>query len=87
MYLIGSIFFIPATDMIVAGETFFIYGSLVIFLSQTWKVIRTARFDYKNKDDTSFKLSNLKEDALGFWVDFFAGTGGFFYMIGTIFFK
>ena len=42
MYLLGSIFFIPATNLLSTGENFFIIGSIVIFLSQTWKCIRTS---------------------------------------------
>jgi hypothetical protein len=69
------------------GELFIILGSLVIFISQIWKILRTARFNSKNKSDTSFKFSNLREDALGFWVDFSSALGGFFFMIGTIYFQ
>ena len=87
MYLIGSIFFIPSTNMLLAGEQFFIWGSFVIVVAQTWKLYRTAATDYKNNNSTELKWENCKEDLLGFFVDLFAGLGGFCYMIGTVFFK
>lgn len=81
MYLLGSIFFIPATNNLELGEGFFTVGSAVIALSQAWKCYRTC----VTPPDRP-KLDNIREDTAGFLVDLFAGLGGLFYMIGTIVF-
>lgn len=86
LYLVGSILFIPSLNCIVYGTIVFIPGSLVIFLSQSWKLYRSACWRDFNPDDKSFDVSNWKQDASGFLVDLNAGLGGFFYMIGSILF-
>jgi hypothetical protein len=87
LYLIGSIFFIPATQMLAWGEWIFIIGSAVIFLSQSWKCYRTLCIDDFDDSDHSFKLSNLWNDFPGFNVDLHAGIGGLMYLLGTWFFR
>ncbi len=85
IYLIGSIFFIPSLDMLVPGEYSFIYGSIVIFLSQSWKCWRTMFCGEDN--EIKFIKSNIMEDFSGFNIDVHAGLGGFCYAIGTYLFK
>lgn len=80
MYLIGSIFFIPSLDMLPQGEFFFIYGSLIIFFSQLWKILRPHIIN-------GFKIENVTEDFSGFLVDLCAGLGGFCYFYGTVIFR
>lgn len=82
LYLLGSIFFIPATNNLTLGELLFIYGSIVIFLSQLWKCLRTS-FYCEDLSNCKFNLDNIKEDLPGFLVDVFAGLGGLSYAIGT----
>lgn len=87
LYLAGSILFIPAFEKeIVLGEWFFIVGSSFIYLSQAWKVFRAACTNPHNVQDRRFRLSNLLNDVPALGVDGFAGLGGVFYCIGTIFF-
>jgi len=85
LYLLGSICFIPSTNLLTQGELLFIVGSAVIFFSQLWKCLRSLG----NEDD--FRLScNFKEvceDLAGFLVDIFAGLGGANYFIGSYYFQ
>jgi hypothetical protein len=86
LYLLGSIFFIPATNLLYQGEILFIVGSLVIFFSQLWKCVRTAVTNEGNNEKNSM-LNNIKADFSGFNIDLWAGMGGLFYAIGTYVFK
>lgn len=86
LYLIGSILFIPCTNAIVMGTYVFIYGSLAIFLSQTWKVYRQGLNDGNDPSKRIFNLSNYTLDLPALGVDSFAGLGGLAYMIGSIYF-
>ena len=86
LYLLGSIFFIPATNLLYQGVILFIVGSWVIFFSQLWKCIRTAITNEGNNEKISI-WKNIKADFSGFNVDLWAGMGGFFYAIGTCVFK
>ena len=72
LYLLGSIFFIPATNMLTDGTIVFIWGSSVNFLSQAWKVYRQGlevKYDPQVDDfcRREFKFSNYSADlpALG----------------------
>ncbi|CAF2525688.1 unnamed protein product [Rotaria sp. Silwood2] len=86
-YLAGSILFIPVFDKeLIFGEWFFIIGSAFIYLSQAWKVYRSACTNIHNRHDRRFRLSNLLNDMPALGVDGFAGIGGVFYFIGTILF-
>lgn len=85
LYLLGSIFFIPSLDMLVAGEYLFIYGSLVIFFSQSWKCFRTMFVGDDN--EWKWRKDNVLGDISGFNVDIHAGLGGLSYAIGTYLFK
>lgn len=71
LYLVGSIFFIPSTNAMTLGTQIFIIGSAVIATSQTWKLCRYP--DYTS-------------DLPAVHVDSGAGIGGFFYLIGSVFF-
>ena len=82
LYLLGSIFFIPATNLLYQGEILFIVGSLIIFFSQLWKCVRTAVINEENSESNSI-WNNIKADFSGFNVDLWAGMGGLFYAIGT----
>ncbi len=42
LYLIGSILFIPSFQAMETGTWIFIYGSAVIFMSQSWKLYRAG---------------------------------------------
>jgi hypothetical protein len=86
LYLIGSILFIPSLDQIILGTEIFIPGSLVIFLSQSWKVYRAACTNSKYPFDKSLNWKNLLEDLSGCGVDVAAGLGGLAYMIGSYLF-
>ena len=86
LYLVGSILFIPATDEIVLGTWVFIFGSLAIFLSQTWKVYRQGCYDENNLSKREFNLKNFAADYPALGVDAFAGLGGLAYLIGSVYF-
>jgi len=86
LYLIGSILFIPATNSIVMGTYVFIFGSLVIFLSQSWKVYRAGCFNEDTPSNRNFQLTNLSHDVPAFLVDSTAGLGGLAYCVGSILF-
>ena len=83
LYLLGSIFFIPATNMLELGETLFIWGSLIIFFSQAWKCYRASYTNELDDNDKSVRCSNINADFPGFMVDLWAGLGGGFYAYGT----
>jgi len=84
LYLLGSICFIPQTNEIVLGENLFIFGSLIIFLSQLWKCLRTM---FCCGTECKFNWENVSKDYPGFFVDAFAGLGGLSYAVGTYYFK
>ena len=87
LYLAGSILFIPTFEKeLVLGEWFFIIGSTFIYLSQAWKVFRSGCTNPSDRFDHRFRFSNLFNDKPALGVDGFAGLGGVFYFIGTIFF-
>ena len=87
LYLAGSILFIPTfSKELVLGEWFFIIGSTFIYVSQAWKVYRSACTNVNDRNDRRFRLSNLLNDIPALGVDGFAGIGGVFYFFGTIFF-
>jgi hypothetical protein len=86
LYLIGSILFIPSLDSITLGTEVFIVGSIVIFLSQMWKIYRIGCTDETNADSKVFICENLMSDTPALGVDLNAGLGGFAYFIGSILF-
>lgn len=86
LYLIGSVMFIPSTGAIVDGTVVFIVGSLVIFLSQMWKVYRQGLTDPNDIALRVFKLSNYQYDLPALGVDAFAGIGGLAYAVGSAYF-
>jgi hypothetical protein len=87
LYLAGSILFIPTFQKeLVAGEWLFIIGSTFIYVSQAWKVYRSVCTNISARNDRQFRLSNLLNDLPALGIDGFAGLGGVFYFIGTIFF-
>ncbi len=87
LYLLGSIFFIPATNQLLLGIYLFIIGSTCIYLSQGWKCYRTFVTNQADPSDRTCSFKNLIPDTSGFFIDLFAGVGGFFYFIGTYYFK
>ncbi|CAF3176904.1 unnamed protein product [Rotaria socialis] len=87
LYLIGSIFFIPAlSDYVIAGDWLFIVGSAFIFSSQGWKVYRMSRTNVADRTDHRFRLANLANNISVVFADVFTGFGGVFFFIGTILF-
>lgn len=85
-YLLGSFLFIPNLNSILAGSWIFIFGSAIIFCSQTWKIYRAACYNPDNPYDHSFNTDNLHHDIPAVVVDVGAGIGGLFYLIGTVYF-
>ena len=80
LYLAGSILFIPTfEEELVAGEWLFIIGSTFIYISQAWKVYRSACINIHNRQDRQFRFSNFLNDLPALGVDGFAGIGGVFY--------
>jgi hypothetical protein len=86
LYLLGSICFIPSLDLLLDGEILFIWGSLIIVLAQTWKVLRTMFYNEQDPN-ANFNWDNVREDYSGFGVDVCAGVGAGFYAVGTYLFK
>jgi len=86
LYLIGSILFIPSLQSVVLGTEVFIVGSIIIFLSQTWKLYRAGCTDEMNINNKVFICENLMNDTPALGVDLNAGLGGFAYFIGSILF-
>ncbi len=87
LYLAGSILFIPKfKEELTVGEWLFIIGSTFIYVSQAWKVYRSACTNISDRQDHRFRLSNFLNDLPALGVDGFAGIGGLFYFIGTILF-
>ena len=86
LYFVGGFLFLPSTNGTLLGTQFFIYGSAVIFLSQSWKLYRWGCITPNSPNDTQFRLKNLSYDMPGTLVDFFAGIGGLFYLVGSIYF-
>jgi len=71
LYLVGSILFIPELGQITNGTWVFIWGSAVIFTSQSWKL---------------YRYESLFDDTPAVLIDLFAGLGGLFYLVGSVFF-
>ena len=80
LYLIGSACFLPQINQSDLGVDYFIYGSSFVFVSQSWKLLRS----FCQKDKTLKEV--WKEDPSGILVDFFAGIGGCGYFTGSFFF-
>ena len=55
------------------GTLVFVYGSSIIFLSQSWKIYRAGMTGFLN-------------DAPAFYLDLFTAFGGLSYLIGSILF-
>lgn len=86
LYLIGSIMFIPVLNDIVQGTYVFIYGSAIIFMAQSWKLLRAGKLNEDSPSSKQFQCSNLSHDLSGVLVDLFAGIGGGSYLIGSVLF-
>lgn len=86
LYLIGSILFIPAMNGEVAGTYLFIFGSVVICLSQLWKLYRAGCRDEDSPINRHFQLKNLSADIPAFIIDASEGLGGLAYLLGSILF-
>jgi hypothetical protein len=87
LYLVGSILFIPSLNSIPQGTEVFIYGSFIIFTSQSWKIYRAGCNHEGMPLHNEFSLYNaIFADFPAFGVDFGAGAGGLCYFIGSIYF-
>lgn len=80
-YLVGSILFFPHLE-ITDGTIVFIFASLIVVVSQSWKLYRAAY----NIEDQTFNLMNFSRDLPAIGIDAGAGLGGLFYAIGSIYF-
>lgn len=86
LYLLGSVFFIPSTGLLNDGTEIFIYGSALIFLSQSIKVFRQGCNNVNDARDFSFSIHNYANDLPALGVDTGAGIGGLLYLIGSVYF-
>jgi len=86
LYLIGSILFIPSLEAEVTGTYLFIFGSMVICISQSWKIYRAGCLDEERPSNRHFQLKNLSGDIPAFIVDCSEGIGGLAYLIGSVLF-
>ena len=86
LYLVGSIFFIPSTGLLSDGTEIFIYGSALIFLSQSIKVFRQGCNNVNDARDFSFRINNYTNDLPALGVDIGAGLGGLLYLVGSVYF-
>ena len=82
LYLIGSVFFIPNTHGIFQGTELFIYGSLVIFFSQMWKLFRQGLDPIEKK----INVKRYWSDLINVFVNSFLGLGAVLFFVGSIFF-
>ena len=65
LYFVGGFLFLPATNGTLLGTQFFIYGSAIIFLSQSWKLYRWGSITPDAPNDTQFRWKNLTYDMPG----------------------
>lgn len=86
LYFIGSVLLIPSFNDSVQGTEVYIYGSAVIVLSQSWKLYRSGCSNPQNPMDKRFSMNNWSADWPAFYVDTYAGLGGFAYFVGSIYF-
>ena len=80
LYLIGSACFLPLINENDLGVDYFIYGPVVICVSQVWKLIRDFFDTGKYSNET------WEKDPSGVMIDLWAGIGGFSYFAGCYFF-
>ncbi len=76
-------FFLPETNELIQGEYLCTLGSVIIFISQTWKCYRTAKTNVKDPEDLTMRWENIEPDMSGFQADLWEGIGGLGYFIGT----
>jgi len=86
LYVVGSIFEIPELNTSIEGTIIYLVGSLVIFISQSWKIYRAGCTDAIDPNEKSFQFNNIFTQRISFFVDVNAGLGGFCYFVGSIFF-
>jgi hypothetical protein len=83
LYLVGSIMYIPSTNMLTDGIYTFIIGSAVIFFSQSWKLYRQG-LALNARNVMEYSTENYSHDMPAFYIDLGAGAGGFLYCVGSI---
>lgn len=86
LYLIGSIYYIPALNALTLGTIIFIIGSAFIYVAQGWKLYRAGCNNEATPTIRSFSFKNWKHDPPGVIVDLTAGLGGVCYFIGSFLF-
>jgi hypothetical protein len=93
-YFIGCILFIPSLGNVVLGDVLFIPGSVMIMVSQVWKLYRTGRTssngDYSllqsGQKQAKFDIANLLADPPLLCADVSLGIGAVAFLAGAILF-
>lgn len=85
-YFIGSVFFIPALDLVVPGTKLFIAGSAILAVGQFWKIYRMGCNNPYDPLDFTFRLSNLETNPYSSIANILCLFAGVAYLIGSIYF-
>jgi uncharacterized membrane protein len=93
-YFIGCILFIPSLGNVVLGDVLFIPGSVMIMVSQAWKLYRTgcmsSDVEYSllqnGQKQNQFAFTNLLSDAPLLCADVSLGIGAVAFLVGAILF-
>jgi hypothetical protein len=92
LYFTGSILFLPVEDALVSGLWVFVWGGVLVMVSQSWKVYRTiraasARYLRGQVCDANSSLAMFCDrlDFPAVVVDAFGALGACCYLVGSVF--
>jgi hypothetical protein len=95
-YLIGCVLFIPALHHVIVGDVMFVPGSVLIMISQAWRVYRTGSSTTINNEtavpeqgyaESGFSVTRLvRADRWLVCADISLGLGATAFLIGSVLF-
>lgn len=86
IYFTGSVFSIPQFYEPILSTKLFILASLIVLISQYWKLYRSGCTNIHDRKDKSFSMENWQNDIPSFGVNAFSGLSGLAYLVGNSYF-